>query len=93
MDEGGYVIDYWTPEGTSLPETDRMVHRVEEVVKTTPEVAGFARRTGAELGLFATEQNTRRHRGEAQAPVGAEADRRGDHRRSSARCSRRRCPA
>jgi CzcA family heavy metal efflux pump len=58
MDEGGYVIDYWTPEGTSLTETDRMVHRIEEVVKATPEVAGFARRTGAELGLFATEQNT-----------------------------------
>ena len=57
MDEGGYVIDYWTPEGTSLAETDRMVHRVEEVVAATPEVAAFARRTGAELGLFATEQN------------------------------------
>jgi multidrug efflux pump subunit AcrB len=57
MDEGGYVIDYWTPEGTSLAETDRMVHRIEEVVAATPEVAGFARRTGTELGLFATEQN------------------------------------
>ena len=34
-----------------------MVHRIEEVVAATPEVAGFARRTGAELGLFATEQN------------------------------------
>src|SRR5262249_55049362 len=57
MDEGGYVIDYWTPEGTSLDETDRMVHRIEEALLATPEVAGFARRTGAELGLFATEQN------------------------------------
>ena len=57
MDEGGYVIDYWTPEGTSLPETDRMLRRIEEVVAATPEVAGFARRTGSELGLFATEQN------------------------------------
>jgi CzcA family heavy metal efflux pump len=58
MDEGGFVIDYWTPTGTSLPETDRMVHRVEQVLSHTPEVAGFARRTGAELGLFATAQNT-----------------------------------
>ena len=57
MDEGGYVVDYWTPEGTSLAETDRMVKRVETVIAGTPEVAGFARRTGAELGLFATEQN------------------------------------
>ncbi len=58
MDEGGYVIDYWTPAGTSLEETDRMVRRVEAVVAATPEVAGFSRRTGAELGLFATEQNS-----------------------------------
>jgi CzcA family heavy metal efflux pump len=58
MDEGGFVVDYWTPAGTSLPETDRMLRRVEEVIKATPEVASFSRRTGSELGLFATEQNT-----------------------------------
>lgn len=58
MDEGGFVLDYWTPTGTSLPETDRMVKRVESVLTETPEVLGFARRTGAELGLFATPQNT-----------------------------------
>jgi CzcA family heavy metal efflux pump len=58
MDEGGYIVDYWTPEGTSLPETDRMLKRVEDVLLKTPEVASFARRTGAELGLFATAQNT-----------------------------------
>jgi len=58
MDEGGFVLDYWTPAGTSLPETDRMVGRVEKVLRDTPEVLGFARRTGAELGLFATAQNT-----------------------------------
>ncbi|HEX7485486.1 MAG TPA: efflux RND transporter permease subunit, partial [Vicinamibacterales bacterium] len=58
MDEGGFVLDYWTPTGTSLPETDRMVGRIEKVLSGTPEVLGFARRTGAELGLFATPQNT-----------------------------------
>ena len=57
MDEGGYIVDYWTPEGTSLPETDRMLKRVEAVLISTPEVASFARRTGAELGMFATAQN------------------------------------
>ncbi len=57
VDEGGYVIDYWTPEGTSLAETDAMLKRLEEAIAATPEVAAFARRTGAELGLFATEQN------------------------------------
>ncbi|HEY3383359.1 MAG TPA: efflux RND transporter permease subunit [Vicinamibacterales bacterium] len=58
MDEGGFVLDYWTPAGTSLPETDKMVGRIERILHDTPEVAGFARRTGAELGLFATPQNT-----------------------------------
>ncbi|MCX6550339.1 MAG: efflux RND transporter permease subunit, partial [Acidobacteria bacterium] len=58
MDEGGYIVDYWTPEGTSLPETDRMLKRVEDVLTKTPEVASFARRTGAEMGMFATPQNT-----------------------------------
>jgi CzcA family heavy metal efflux pump len=58
MDEGGYIVDYWTPEGTSLPETDRMLKRVEAVLLGTPEVASIARRTGAELGMFATPQNT-----------------------------------
>jgi CzcA family heavy metal efflux pump len=58
IDEGGFVLDYWTPAGTSLPETNRMVGRIEKVLNETPEVLGFARRTGAELGLFATAQNT-----------------------------------
>ena len=57
MDEGGYVIDYWTPPGTSLQESDRMVRGIESIVQATPEVSGFNRRTGAEMGLFATEQN------------------------------------
>ena len=57
MDEGGYVIDYWTPPGTSLLESDRMIQRIENILKNTPEVAAFNRRTGAEMGLFATEQN------------------------------------
>jgi CzcA family heavy metal efflux pump len=58
MDEGGFVVDYWTPAGTSLAETDRILHGMEDRVKKLPEVASFSRRTGAEMGLFATEQNT-----------------------------------
>jgi CzcA family heavy metal efflux pump len=58
MDEGGYVIDYVTPTGTSLTETDKMLKRLESVLQETPEVAGFIRRTGTEMGMFATEQNT-----------------------------------
>jgi CzcA family heavy metal efflux pump len=57
MDEGGFVIDYLTPAGTALSETDRRVRAIEAVLAKTPEVAAFSRRTGAELGLFATEMN------------------------------------
>ncbi len=57
IDEGAFVLDYFTPGGTALVETDRMVHVAEDILMKTPEVAGLSRRTGAELGLFATEQN------------------------------------
>ncbi|HXY69750.1 MAG TPA: efflux RND transporter permease subunit [Gemmatimonadales bacterium] len=58
MDEGAFVLDYWTPGGTALAETDRELHLVEGILARTPEVTGTSRRTGAELGLFATLQNT-----------------------------------
>jgi len=57
MDEGGFVIDYLTPPGTSLAETNRLVSQMEAIVKKTPEVDAFSRRTGAEMGLYATAQN------------------------------------
>ncbi|PYP99548.1 MAG: AcrB/AcrD/AcrF family protein, partial [Acidobacteria bacterium] len=57
MDEGGFVIDYLTPAGTAIEETDRLIRKVEKLVADTPEVASFSRRTGSELGLFATEPN------------------------------------
>jgi CzcA family heavy metal efflux pump len=58
MDEGGFVLDNWTPPGTSLAETNRLDHLIEEEVLKTSEVASSIRRTGAEMGPFATEQNT-----------------------------------
>jgi CzcA family heavy metal efflux pump len=57
-DEGGFVIDYLTPAGSALQETDRQVRALEKVISATPEVASYSRRTGSELGLFATAQNT-----------------------------------
>jgi CzcA family heavy metal efflux pump len=58
MDEGAFVLDYFTPGGTALAETNRQVGIVERILAATPEIAGTSRRTGAELGLFATAQNT-----------------------------------
>ena len=56
-DEGGFVVDVITPAGSALAETDRQLRAMENVLLKTPEVAAFSRRTGAELGLFATAQN------------------------------------
>lgn len=58
MDEGAFVLDYWTAGGTALAETDRQLHVVEDILMSTPEVEGTSRRTGAEMGMFATAQNT-----------------------------------
>ncbi|HEX3738809.1 MAG TPA: efflux RND transporter permease subunit [Terriglobales bacterium] len=59
MDEGGFTLDYITPAGASLSETDRMILHVEQIIKTVPEVQSTSRRTGAQLGLAAvTEANT-----------------------------------
>ena len=58
MDEGAFVLDYFTPGGTALAETDRELHIVEQILAETPEIVATSRRTGAELGLFATQQNT-----------------------------------
>jgi multidrug efflux pump subunit AcrB len=59
MDEGGFIIDYIMPAGSSLDETNRVVSHVEQILRTIPEVEGTSRRTGLQLGLAAvTEANT-----------------------------------
>jgi CzcA family heavy metal efflux pump len=57
VDEGSYVLDYFAPPGSSLEQTDKYAVRLEEIVSKTPEVKTWTRRTGAELGLFATQTN------------------------------------
>lgn len=58
MDEGAFVLDYVSPGGTALAETDRMLKQVDGILAAMPEVTATSRRTGAELGLFATGQNS-----------------------------------
>ena len=58
MDEGGFILDYFTPPGSSLTESDRILQRMEAILKETPEVENTSRRTGLQLGLAAvTEAN------------------------------------
>jgi Cu/Ag efflux pump CusA len=58
MDEGSIVLDYVSPPGTSLEETDRMLNEVEKLIIATPEVQAYSRRTGTQMGFFITEPNT-----------------------------------
>ncbi|HLY08442.1 MAG TPA: efflux RND transporter permease subunit [Planctomycetota bacterium] len=55
LDEGGTVIDYIAPPGTSLAETDLMLRQLETILRATPEVETYSRRTGAALGFELVE--------------------------------------
>lgn len=50
VDEGGFVMDYYTAPGTSLTETTRQMAQVDAIVQAQPEVATFSRRLGTGLG-------------------------------------------
>lgn len=58
LNEGSIVLDYASPPGTSLEETDRILREVENIIKTIPEVSTYSRRTGTQMGFFITEPNT-----------------------------------
>lgn len=58
MDEGSIVLDYTSPPGTSLAETDRMLREAEKIISKVPEVEAYSRRTGTQMGFFITEPNT-----------------------------------
>jgi CzcA family heavy metal efflux pump len=58
MDEGGFILDYIMPSGSSLTETNRVLAHVERILHDTPEVEITSRRTGLQMGLAAvTEAN------------------------------------
>ena len=59
MDEGGFILDYVMPPGSSFEETNRVIEHVESIIRSEPEVESTSRRTGLQLGLAAvTEPNT-----------------------------------
>ena len=59
FDEGGFVLDYVMPPGSSLQETNRVLGHIESILRATPEIESTSRRTGLQLGLAAvTEPNT-----------------------------------
>jgi multidrug efflux pump subunit AcrB len=54
MDEGAFVLDYFAPAGTPLEQTEVMARQIEHLLSENPDIDAYVRRTGAELGLFAT---------------------------------------
>ncbi|MBU6207258.1 MAG: efflux RND transporter permease subunit, partial [Alphaproteobacteria bacterium] len=55
MDEGGFILDYKAKPGAALTDTDHILRQVESIITSTPEVASYSRRTGAQLGGGLTE--------------------------------------
>jgi CzcA family heavy metal efflux pump len=55
FDEGGFIIDFHAPPGTSLTETARQLDAAERILSDNPAVESYSRRLGAELGMFITE--------------------------------------
>lgn len=75
MDEGGFILDYYTPPGSSLAESDRILQHIEEIVRSQPEVVNTSRRTGLQLGLAAV---TEANRGDFTVKLKPRKDRRRD---------------
>jgi multidrug efflux pump subunit AcrB len=57
MDEGAFVLDYRAPSGTPLDGTQSKARELERVLSQNPDVDAYVRRTGAELGIYATQTN------------------------------------
>lgn len=58
MDEGSIVLDYNSPAGTTLEETDRMLQIVNGILDTQPDVEAYSARLGTQMGFFITEPNS-----------------------------------
>src|SRR6201998_3207454 len=59
MDEGGFILDYIMPAGSSLSETNRVLQHVERILRSEPEGESTSPRTALQMGLAAvTEANT-----------------------------------
>jgi CzcA family heavy metal efflux pump len=57
LDEGAFVLDYITPPQSTLADTTLLLGKIQAILKSTPEVTAFSRRTGTQLGFFLTESN------------------------------------
>lgn len=57
LDEGSIVLDYISPAGTSIEETDRLCKEMEKVIRKNPEVESYSRRTGIHMAFSSDPPN------------------------------------
>lgn len=57
LDEGTIVLDYYSPPGTSLEETDQMLRQAEKLIIANPEVESYSRRTGIRMAFRTVPAN------------------------------------
>ncbi len=55
VDEGAILLEYVLPPGTSLAESERIGHIIEEIALSDPDVTAVYRRTGSESGTYQVE--------------------------------------
>jgi multidrug efflux pump subunit AcrB len=57
LDEGTIVLDYFSPPGTSLEETDRLCREMEKIILAHPDVETYSRRTGVRMAFRTVPPN------------------------------------
>lgn len=57
LDEGTIVLDYISPAGTSLEETDAICKDIEKIIDTHPDVESYSRRTGIHMAFKSDPSN------------------------------------
>lgn len=57
LDEGTIVLDYFSPAGTSVEETDRMCREMEKIILAHPDVETYSRRTGIRMAFRTVQPN------------------------------------
>lgn len=57
LDEGTIVLDYFSPAGTSIEETDRLCREMEKIILAHPDVETYSRRTGIRMAFRTVPPN------------------------------------
>lgn len=57
LDEGTIVLDYISPAGTTLEETDAICREIEKIVSVHPDVEAYSRRTGIHMAFKSDPTN------------------------------------